>query len=476
MDQGVRRFIRLPNSWAPRPYQRKSWSAWESGCLREILIWHRRAGKDDVQLHKTAVAAHKRIGNYWHTLPAYSQGRKAIWEAVNPRTSKRRIDEAFPKELRAATREDDMSIRFTNGSTWKLVGSDNPDSLVGSPPIGITFSEYALANPASWAYLAPILAENGGWASFITTPRGRGNHAYKMLQLARQNPWFPGHRAGWFAEVLTVDETGFDPIIVEQQRVEYHALYGLDAGDALVDQEYYCSFDAAVLGAYYAKPLNRLERAGQIAAVAADPLLPINTAWDLGKGANMYMWLFQNAGSELRVLAGIPGAHDEVIEDCLDKIEKWRAAHAPDCKWGIDFVPHDAKVKELGSGKTRVETFIRLGRRPVLVPGHKIDDGIAAARLVIPQSWFDAVHCEEGLEALRLYRADYDEDLKIFRNVPLHDWTSHAADAFRYLAMAWRKIRPEIVVPKPRMKDYTQLTLNELFELNERPTKGGTRI
>ncbi len=129
-----------------------------------------------------------------------SQGRKAIWTAVNPHTGKRRIDEAFPHELRANTNEQEMFIRLKNGATWQVLGSDRYDAAVGSPPYGITFSEWALSNPASWAYLAPIVLENNGWAVFITTARGR-NHAKTMLDMAQT-------REDWFSEVLPVNVSG----------------------------------------------------------------------------------------------------------------------------------------------------------------------------------------------------------------------------------------------------------------------------
>ncbi len=154
--------IDLPHNWSPRPYQMAAWCAWEAGTRRLLLIWHRRAGKDDVALHMAAVAAHERPANYWHCLPEYAQARKAIWTAVNPHTGKFRIDEAFPKELRKSTRNNDMEIQFLNGSTWRVVGSDNPDSLVGAAPAGIVFSEFALSNPSAWGLLAPILEENDG--------------------------------------------------------------------------------------------------------------------------------------------------------------------------------------------------------------------------------------------------------------------------------------------------------------------------
>jgi hypothetical protein len=174
LDDGL---IRLPhNNWRPRPYQQDLWKYLEKNGKRAVAIWHRRAGKDEVCLHWSAVAAHTRVGVYWHMLPEANQARKAVWDAVNPHSGLRRINEAFPRELRESTRETDMAIRFKSGSLWQLVGSDNYNSLVGSPPVGVVFSEFALADPSAWGYLRPILAENNGWALFITTPRGR-NHA-----------------------------------------------------------------------------------------------------------------------------------------------------------------------------------------------------------------------------------------------------------------------------------------------------------
>ena len=167
--------IILPYHWAPRPYQQKLWEYLKAGGTRAVACWHRRSGKDEVGLHHTACMAHRRVGNYWYMLPQYSQARKAMWDAINPHTQKRRIDEAFPQEIRRTTRDQEMQIVFKNGSTFQLVGSDNFNSLVGSPPVGLVFSEYALSDPSAWGYLRPILLENGGWAIFNSTPRGR-NH------------------------------------------------------------------------------------------------------------------------------------------------------------------------------------------------------------------------------------------------------------------------------------------------------------
>ena len=159
--------IQLPHNWAPRSYQQALWNYLWSGGRRASAVWHRRAGKDEVCLHWAAVSAHARKGNYWHMLPQAKQARKALWDSINPHTGLRRIDEAFPISLRAATREQEMQIVFKNGSTWQVLGSDNYNALVGSPPVGLVFSEWALADPSAWALLRPILLENQGWALMI---------------------------------------------------------------------------------------------------------------------------------------------------------------------------------------------------------------------------------------------------------------------------------------------------------------------
>ena len=163
-------------------------------CDRAIAIWHRRAGKDEVVLHGFRDLSIKRIGTYWHCLPAYAQARKALWTAINAHTGKRRIDEIFPPECRETTREQEMFIQFKWGSTWQLIGSDAYDATVGAGPVGIAYSEWALANPSAWAYHRPMLEESRGKAAFITTPRGN-NHAKAMLDMAKASP-------RWFAEVL----------------------------------------------------------------------------------------------------------------------------------------------------------------------------------------------------------------------------------------------------------------------------------
>src|SRR4051812_22681219 len=196
--------VRLPNNWTPRDYQIPAWTYLENGGRLAELVWHRRSGKDEIMLHRTACAAFERTAGYWHMLPQYAQARKAIWDAVNPHTGKKRIDEAFPHEIRAGIDNTKMIIRLKGGSTWQVVGSDNPDSLVGSTPAGIVYSEWALSNPNVRAYLRPIVAENNGWQCFITTPRGR-NHAHTTMQAAKRIMDAGGDA---FAQVLDAYETG----------------------------------------------------------------------------------------------------------------------------------------------------------------------------------------------------------------------------------------------------------------------------
>lgn len=471
--------IRLPNSWRPRPYQLPAWSAWERGIKRESLIWHRRAGKDDYELHKTAVAAHpptsgiampgQRIANYWHCLPQYTQARKAIWEAINPKTGKKRIDEAFPKELRSRTDSQSMTIEFKIGSAWRVVGSDNPDSLVGAPPFGIVFSEWALSNPSAWGYLSPILAENGGWASFITTSRGR-NHAYTLHQRALKSARTDGQ---WFAETLTVDDTGVvTPQMIEEARNDYVALFGRDAAEALIQQEYHCSFEAAILGAYWGREMVDAEREGRLGVVDHDEALPVHTAWDLGVGDDTAIWLFQISAGQIHVIdyyadSGKWAGH----------YVEWLEARQKQCgyRYGHDWVPHDARARDWtnkgpgGEAKTRIQTLLELGRKPRIVPDHTLDDGINAARRMLRRCRFDAERCDLGIEALRQYKREWDDDKKAFKDKPLHDWTSHAADAFRYLCIAASPVVSTGVAP-PKDQERAPVidprlpTLNALLE------------
>lgn len=428
--------ISLPNGWKPREYQRPLWDYLERGGKRAIEIAHRRWGKDDLVLHRTAIAAHERVAGYWHCLPEYEQARKAIWTAVNPHTGKRRIDEAFPPKIRETKDEQQMFIRFKNGSTWQVIGSDRYNSLVGAGIAGVTFSEWALANPSSWGFIRPMIEENGGWAAFITTPRGR-NHALALYELAKR-------RGDWFAEISTIKETGaLTDEQVETTIEEYKAMYGEDVGLAQFEQEYLCSFNAAILGAFYAREMLAVRNEGRIKEIEPQDGRPVHTAWDIGVRDDTSIWWFQ-------VIDGRP-----VIFDCYSAsgvgVDHYaEICHAKPWKRGVDFVPHDAKVKEWGTGRTRFETMVEHKLNPHVVPLATKMDGIQAARTTLRQAIFHPRTEEKGIAALEQYRREWDDEKKTFRASEVRDWTTHLSDAFRYLAMSWRVIPERHVEVKPK--------------------------
>lgn len=417
--------IELPNQWSPRPYQQPLWKYLHGGGKRAIAIWPRRHGKDDLALHYTACAAHERVGVYWHLLPQQNQARKAIWDAVNPHTGRRRIDDAFPRELRETTREQDMLIRFKSGSTWQVIGSDNYDALVGTPPIGVVFSEWALSNPQAWSLIRPILAENGGWSMFITTPRGR-NHAYRMFNMAAESD-------EWFSERLTADTTGvFADDVLANERAELISERGEADGEAIYDQEYMTSWSAALPGAYYARIIDGLERDGAIGRVPYNPALQVHTGWDLGASDATVIWFVQRTPMGWAVidyLANTSVGYDWYVRELQSK----------PYNYGEHLLPHDAGDKRftLPEAANIADSVRGMGLRNVRVVPRtsSVANDINEVRKVLPVCVFDAEKCAAGLDALRSYRRVWDENLKAYRDTPLHDWASDPADAFRTFAV-----------------------------------------
>lgn len=387
-------------------------------------------------LHRTAVAAFERPATYWTALPEYAQARKALWAAVNPHTGKRRVDEAFPHDLRESTNEQEMFIRFKNGSTWQLVGSDRYNSLVGAGVAGVTFSEWALCNPSAWGYIRPMLEENNGWSAFITTPRGR-NHAHSMLEMAQQNP-------KWFGQVLTVHDTGaLTQEQLDESLAEYVSLYGDDLGRAQFEQEYLCSFNAAIMGAFYAREMLAVRTEGRVVEIEPIPGRPVHTAWDLGVEDSTAIWWFQVVGAQIYILDYYV-AHGYAVDHYAEvvKSKPWPR--------GVDFVPHDAKVREWGApgARTRVESMIAEGLRPELVPMSTDMDGHQAVRKTLPLCVFHPRTDTEGMAALESYHRQWDDDLKTYRLKAEHDWSSHGSKAFQYLSQAWRNV--PIVIDEPK--------------------------
>ncbi len=464
--------ITLPNNWTPRPKQQKLWDYLMSGGTRASACWHRRFGKDDVSLHFTCIAAHERVGTYWHMLPEYAQARKAIWTAVNSHTGKRRIDEAFPEVLRKRTNDQEMFIEFHNGSTWQVGGSDNYNSLVGSGACGMVFSEYALADPNAWAYFRPILRENKGWAIFISTPRGQ-NHFYNLHQLAATEP-------AWFHETLTVDDTQlFTQEELQADLRELQAEHGDSYGRAIWLQENYCSFTAAIPGAFWADSLDKVQANGRIVDFPIDHKSPVFTGWDLGRTDDTAIWFYQINGEHLDIIDyfASPGFEIEDGDDpehslvhlLLSKSAQHRVTLA------THWLPHDARPRRQGmGGKSILQQFQEATKRhPTLgrfaiVPKLDVQEGIQAARKTFQRVRFHKTNCAIGLSALRHYHREYDPELRKYNDTPVHDWSSHGADAWRYLSLSWsiaKKSADDLPVMQQILKsNIATMTMGQLRE------------
>jgi phage terminase large subunit len=427
--------ISVPHDWRPRDYQLDLWNYLEKGGKRAVAVWHRRAGKDLVSINWCASQALKRKGLYWHLLPTYNQGRKIVWDGMTKEG--RSFIEHFPKDLWASVNNTDMRLELKNGSIYQIVGTDNVDRLVGSNPLGVVFSEYSLQDPRAWNLVRPILAENGGWALFIYTARGR-NHGYDMFNMASGNE-------RWFSQRLTVEDTK----AVSMEAIEDERGAGMP--EELIQQEFYCSFDAPLVGSYYGSLMAKALAEERIKDVPYEPRLEVHTAWDLGMGDSTAIIFFQQHGNEYRII--------DFYENQGEGIPHYvKIIREKDYVYGKHIAPHDIKVREMGTGKSRWEVARDLGLRFYICPYILIEDGIEAARTIIPRCYFDTKRCNILVEALRQYRKDYDDKRKVYRDKPLHDWTSHAADAFRYLALGTRDLN----IDKRKLPNYADNEYNVL--------------
>jgi phage terminase large subunit len=432
----------------------------QNGGLRADVAAHRRWGKDDIALNWTARACHQRIGTYWHLLPEASQARKAIWDAINPHTGKRRIDEAFPEALRAQTLNNEMFIRFKCGSSWQVIGSDNYNSLVGSPPIGITFSEWQLARPEAWTYMRPILAENGGWALFLWTSRGR-NHAVRAFEARERD------KANWFTQKSTALETSvFTVEQLDRERQELIDEAGSEEeGDAKFRQEYLVDFDAAVPGSYFGAQIKLATDEGRIGAYSHIPSLKVDTAWDIGVDDYTAIWFFQDNGKRVRAIDYIETSGegpDTIVPNYLPELNPDREAGLAQLaelgrgpyEYRTHFLPHDVMVREWGAGaKARFQTLTEFGVKPMRVGVQQNPvERINAARRLLPVVCFDAKRCAVGPRpAAQLPQALEQGDWACSAS-PLHDENSHAADSFGEYAVNSR-ITPRLKAASEPPKD-----------------------
>lgn len=412
--------ISLPYEYNPRGYQKNFWKAFDTGKKRLLLIWHRRAGKDKSCLNLVAREMQRRVGAYYYFLPTGTQARKVIWEGMD--FNGFRFMDHFPHELRKGEPNNtEMKLTYKNGSIFRLVGSDNFDSVMGTNPVGLVMSEWSLSDPASWDYMRPILRENGGWALFNGTPRGK-NHLYKLYQMALKNP-------EWFVEKLGIDETGvMSPADVQME---------IDSGmsDERAQQEFYCSFEGGMEGAYYADQMRSMERGGRVRDVPYDPSRPVDTWWDIGvDDATAIVFVQVIHGSEIHII--------DYYETSGEGLPHY--IHVLSQKpylYGEHIAPHDMQVRDFSTGKSRIEAARELGIDFKIAPKFSIHEGIDAVRRMLPMCWVDQTKCDRLLDAMSSYRKEKDEKLDIWKNRPVHDWSSHAADAMRMGATGRRNAR-----------------------------------
>jgi hypothetical protein len=416
-----------------REWQKPLRRYFHQGGKRAIEIAHRRAGKDRIALFIELEQALRSPREVWHCLPTYKQARKVVWDALTG-DGERLIDVAFPQRIVKQRVEDEMKIKLVNGSLWRLVGADNFDSLVGANPRHVSFSEYALTTPKGYEFVRPILAENGGSALFITTPRGY-NHAHALYEHAK-------HNAAWYHGFHPVSVTKLIPqdVLDEERKT---------MPDELYRQEYECDFSAANVGSILGSYIEQAERDGRIAgADLYDPGgAPIELFSDIGFRDAAAWWWVQPVPGGFHVLD-----HDEATGlDAEQWIERIRAKpwSARGQKLGCVHLPHDARAKTFRSRHTVVTVFLAsaLAARYSVVPQTSIADRINAARMFARSCRWNRAGCAAGLHHLREWHYRYDEDQHNYSREPEHDEHSHTGDAFSYAAVVLKPYtKPEPAV------------------------------
>jgi hypothetical protein len=373
-----------------------------------IVVAHRRAGKTVAcinDLIRAAVTDTKQDPRYAYVAPTYGQAKDVAWNYLRHYTA--------PIPM-AAPHETELRVDLPNKSRVRLYGADNYDRMRGIYLDGVVLDEFGDMEPRAWEeVIRPALSDRKGWAVFIGTPRGR-NHFADLWGRALADP-------DWFTLQLPASKTR----ILPNSELE-------DARKSMTPEqysaEYECSFAAPVVGSYYGADVELAEKDRRITRVPYDKSALVHTAWDLGIGDSTAIWFAQTVGREIHII--------DFIENKSVGLD-WYIAQVRNrpYMYGEHIWPHDGGAMELGIGRTREETARKLGLNPRVLPRDDIADGINAARMMFNRCWFDADKCSQGIDALRNYRRDYDTKRKVFKDHPLHDWSSDAADAFRYLAV-----------------------------------------
>ena len=411
--------IKLPYNFTPRAYQIPFLKAMDSGFKRAVCVWHRRAGKDKTFINHCVKRMFERVGTYYYYFPTATMGRKILWDGID-RDGTRFLDH-FPEPARDSVNNQEMKIRMKNGSVFQIIGTDRLD-VVGTNPVGCTFSEYSLQNPLGWAYVRPILAENDGWAVFNFTPRGY-NHAKDLDDMAMNNK-------DWFRSLLTVDDTG----AVSQSAIDDERLSGMS--EEMIQQEFYCSYNKGIEGAYYARYITDARENGRLCHVAYDDNAPVYTFWDLGIGDTTAIWFAQFIGQEIRLI--------DYYENSGEGLQHYaKLLQEKPYLYGGHYAPHDADNRSLQTGKSVVQVAKGMGLPFKVIERHRIETRIETTRGVLPKCWFDMGNCQHGIDALNNYKKKKNDALStelrsVFSDTPLHDWASNGSDAFGYMAYAYR--------------------------------------
>jgi phage terminase large subunit len=406
---------RVRTGYRPRPLQ---YTIHRSLKRFNVLVCHRRFGKTVLAVNHLldkALRLDKPNPRVAYIAPLYKQAKRVAWDYAK--------QYAVPVPG-SQVNESELRIDFPGGARLSLYGADNPDSLRGVYLDAVVLDEYAQMRPNLWGeVIRPALSDRQGGALFIGTPQGH-NEFYEKYRDALKDPV-------WFAAVYRASETGILP-------ADELASARKDMTEDEYEQEYECSFEAAIRGAYYGREMREATEQGRVGVAPHEPALPVHTAWDLGIGDSTAIWFAQFVGKEVRLI-DFYEAHGQALPHYAKVLQ------GKPYVYGDHWLPHDARVRELGTGKTRVETLANLGIKGTIAPNLDIEDGINAVRLTLGKCWFDD-RCKQGIEALRQYRADEHASLTdpqtkraMFRDTPLHDWSSHAADAFRYLCVAYRQ-------------------------------------
>jgi len=376
---------------------------------------------------------------YGFVAPFRSQAKSVVWEYLK----------FYSQPIAADSNESELTVTLLNGSKIRLFGADNADAIRGLGFSGIYMDEFGDFKPSVWGnVIRPALSDRQGWAVFGGTPKGK-NQFWDIRQTAAKL------KDEWFLLELPASKSGLLP---DGELAAARAQLSKDQ----YDQEYECSFQASLLGSFWGTELREAAEEGRICQVDYQPEVPVHTAWDLGYRDDTAIWWYQVIRNEIHVLDyyAVSGANIDEL-GTLIKSKPYR--------YGKHYLPHDARAKTLASGgKSVIEQMAEhLGiANMAIVPDLSVQDGIQAVRQMLPQTWFDEERCFDGLEALRQYQREYDEDKKAFRQTPRHDWTSHPADAMRMLAIAWRiepKVKPPDVIKPLMVGPENTVTLNDMW-------------